>query len=280
MSQPAASKRLRLLEQTLGLELLNRSHGRAQLTSAGNAVVRWGEDVLEAIQDLQLGTQALRADGKTHLRIVASMTVAEYLVPGWINRLRAVDAEISISLAMGNSQHVVETMLHDEADVGFIEGTHAPRLLNSKVVQSDNLVVIAAPTSKWASYKMPMSARELATTPLIMREAGSGTREVLETAMNSLGLSVTSLVELGSTTAIKGAVISGVGPGVLSRLAVEADVRDARLAIVEIDGVSLERTIRVVWSKESALSPAARLLLRQICDLPNDERSFALECLK
>jgi len=74
-------------------------------------------------------------------------------------------------------------------------------------------------------------------------------------------------VELGSTTAIKAAVVSGAGPGVLSRLAIETDVQDGRLVIVEIDGVALERSIRLVWSNERALSPAAKQLMRQLDDV-------------
>jgi len=81
------------------------------------------------------------------------------------------------------------------------------------VVQSDDLVVVVAPSDRWARRRKPLTAPELSATPLVLREAGSGTREVLETSMLSLDLSVTPLVELGSTTAIKAAVASGAGAG-------------------------------------------------------------------
>jgi DNA-binding transcriptional LysR family regulator len=105
-----------------------------------------------------------------------------------------------------------------------------------------------------------------------MREAGSGTREVLEVAMRSLNLTVTPLVELGSTTAIKAAVASGVGVGVLSRLAVESDVHEGRLVVVKIDGLSLERSIRLVWSKGTVLTPAAKRLVRLVENSPGARR--------
>jgi len=264
MSQPAASMRLRSLERSLELQLLDRSHGRAQLTSAGVAVVQWSETVLEATRKLLLGTQALRSDSKTHLRVVASMTVAAYLVPNWLNRLRVSDPDVIVSLQMGNSQHVVEVMLHDNAEIGFVEGPRAPRELASRVVRSDDLVVVVAPSNRWARRRKPLTAPELSATPLVVREAGSGTREVLETALKSRGLTVTPLVELGSTTAIKAAVASDAGPGVLSRLAVAADVTEGRLVVVATQGFSLERSIRMVWSRERPLSPSARRLVRQI----------------
>ena len=103
VSQPAASTRLRSLEHALGLQLLDRSHGHAQLTGEGRAVVGWSEEILEAVRRLTLGTQALRLEGATRLRVAASMTVAEYLIPRWLNALRASDPSISVSLQMGNS---------------------------------------------------------------------------------------------------------------------------------------------------------------------------------
>jgi DNA-binding transcriptional LysR family regulator len=267
ISQPAASMRLRSLERSLGLDLLDRTGGRARLTAAGLAVVRWSEDVLDSMRTLLMGTAAVRSEGSTHLRVVASMTVAEYLVPAWLNRLRVSDPAIVVALQMGNSEHVIEVMKRRGADVGFVEGSHAPPGLRSRVVQKDDLVVVVAPTHPWARRRKPLGAQELAATPLTLREVGSGTREVLETALLDLGLRSTPLVELGSTTAIKAAVASGAGPGVLSRLAIEPDVHDGRLVIVPTTGVALERQIRVVWPKDRALSPLARRLLKQVGEI-------------
>lgn len=266
VSQPAASTRLRALERALGLELLDRSHGRAQLTAQGSAVVEWSEDVLDTMTRLIIGTHALRLEGATRLRVAASMTVAEYLMPRWLSGLRASDPAISVSLQMGNSHHVAETMMRDQADIGFVEGQRAPRELSSRLVCSDDLVVVVVPSSAWARRGHSLSARELSSTPLVLREAGSGTREVLETAMRARGLDVTPLVELGSTTAIKAAVASGLGPGVLSRLAVEADVREGRLVVVGVEDISFTRSIRAVWVKGRSLSPTAKRLLRHVHD--------------
>ncbi len=264
VSQPAASTRLRSLERTLGLQLLDRSHGHAQLTAEGRAVVGWSEEILETMRRLTLGTQALRLEGSTRLRVAASMTVAEYLIPRWLNALRASDPSISVSLQMGNTLHVIEAMTHDEADVGFVEGERAPRDLSSRMVCSDDLVVVVAPSSAWARRSSPLRASELSSTPLVLREPGSGTREVLEAAMRSQGLHVTPLVELGSTTAIKTAVVSGAGPSVLSRLAVETEVREGRLVVVAMEDLTVKRSIRMVWAKGRSLTPSAKRLLRHV----------------
>src|SRR5664280_2709452 len=147
ISQPAASMRLRSLERTLDLELLDRSSGRARLTGAGRAVVQWSEAVLEGMRDLLLGTAAVRSEGRGNLRIAASMTVAEYLVPGWLSRLRASDPDVAVSLQMGNSGHVAETMRVGGADIGFVEGPDDPPDLHTRVVAGDDLVVVLASTT-------------------------------------------------------------------------------------------------------------------------------------
>ena len=264
ISQPAASMRLRSLERTLDLELLDRSAGRARLTVTGLAVVQWSEAVLETMRDLLLGTAAVRSQGRDTLRIAASMTVAEYLVPGWLNRLRGSDADVTVSLEMGNSEHVAELMLRGGADIGFVEGPDDPPDLRTRVVSGDDLVVVVAPSHPWARRRRPLVAADLAATPLVLREAGSGTREVLERALGESGFQPSPLVELASTTAIKASVAAGTGPGVLSRLAVQSEVTDGRLLIVASSGVPLERKIRAIWPSERPLPPAAKRLLRQI----------------
>jgi DNA-binding transcriptional LysR family regulator len=264
ISQPAASMRLRTLERTLGLELLDRSHGRARLTAAGTAVVQWSEVVLEAMRELQLGAQALRVGQSSQLRIAASMTVAEYLIPSWLHRLRTAEPSISVSLQMGNSLQVEEMVHRGDASIGFVEGDRPPRSMSSRIVQSDNLVVVVAANHEWARRKKPLSARELSATPLVLRELGSGTREVLEAAMRARNLDVTPLIELGSTTALKAAVSSGEGAGVLSSLTIESEVRDGQLIVVACSDVPLARSIRVVWSKGRALSSSAKLLMRHV----------------
>lgn len=268
ISQPAASMRLRGLERTLKVQLLDRSQGRAQLTPAGVAVVQWAGGVLEQARELVLATRALDVEGQTQLRIVASMTVAEYLVPGWLHQLRRSDPDVIVSLEMGNSHHVVQVIENGGADLGFVEGVSAPASLSSSVVQSDDLVVVVPPSHAWARRRRPLRADELAATPVVVRERGSGTREVLDDALRSRGLVVNAGVELGSTTAIKSAVSSGEGPAVLSKLAVDREVREGRLVVVSLADLTLERRLRVVWSKSTALRPSARRLIRIMSTAP------------
>ncbi|TAN29655.1 MAG: LysR family transcriptional regulator [Actinomycetota bacterium] len=266
VSQPAASMRLRSLEKVLGLTLLDRSRGRARLTPAGIAVVEWSNQILEGVADLMRGTQALRQQGQTSLRLAASMTVSEYLVPLWLSKLGSAGADISVSLQVGNSEHIIEIIRAHKADIGFVEGWRVAPEFSHSVVCSDDLVVIVAPDHPWANRKKIVTARELAATPLIVREIGSGTREILDKALEAQGLKTMPMVELGSNTAIRAMVSSGVAPGVLSRLVTNAEVESGRLVIVKTQGIALDRSIRAIWSKSAAMNKLARSFLKLVAD--------------
>lgn len=266
ISQPAASMRLRALEATLGVVLLDRSRGRATLTQSGVAVVEWGEEVLNAVQSLVVGATAIRNRSRSRLRILSSMTVAEYLIPTWLHRFHTLEATTAVSLVMGNSEMVIGGLERNEADLGFIEGHSVPRALRSQVVLEDALVVVVPPGHPWARRRRPLSAQELGSSPLVVREEGSGTREVLEEALRRHKVAMDSLVERPSTTAIKAAVSAGSGPGVLSRLAVQTDVAEGRLVEVPCVDIALERSIRAVWPSNREPSAAAKRFLRVIDD--------------
>ena len=279
ISQPAASTRLRALEGTLGVELLHRSSGGAQLTPAGRVVVGWSEQVLGDVRSLLTATAALRRERRTSVHVAASMTVAEYLAPEWLMRVATIDPDLRVAtidpdlhvaLDMANSEQVAELVRVGRVDLGFVEGASKLVGLRSQVLLDDELVLVVAAHHPWASRRRGVTPAELAATPQVVREAGSGTREVLEGWLEARGLAVTALVELGSTTAIKRAVESGAAPAVLSRLAVSGDVRDGRLVAVPIVGGGPTRTIRALWSATSPLSPAAKRVLSQIHDATSE----------
>jgi DNA-binding transcriptional LysR family regulator len=260
ITQPAASMRLRSLERVLGLQLLQRVRTGSELTPAGLATVEWAGAVLGDMRALLAGVSALRRDRRSHLRVAASMTVAEYLVPGWLRQLGVALPEVSVSLEMGNSAHVARLVASGEAELGFVEGQDRPPSLRARDVRADELVVVVGADHRWARLRRPLSASELAATPLLMREPGSGTRDVLTAELAKLGLEATVLMELASTTAIKAAAMSATGPAVLSMLAVESEVRSGYLVVVPCAGVSLDRTIRAVWARARPLSAAATRL--------------------
>ncbi|HTX01381.1 MAG TPA: LysR family transcriptional regulator, partial [Acidimicrobiales bacterium] len=132
ITQPAVSMRLRSLEASLGLQLLERGPNGSRLTTAGAATVEWAGAVLSGMEALLAGAAALRASERSQLRLASSLTVAEYLVPGWLQRLSAAMPLVRVSLEMGNTAHVVELVLSGAVELGFVEGLRPPGGLRSR----------------------------------------------------------------------------------------------------------------------------------------------------
>jgi molybdate transport repressor ModE-like protein len=256
ISQPAASARIRQLEALVGVALVDRSPRGSKLTHAGELVAGWARPVIDAAGDLEAGIAALRAERDTHLRVSASLTVAEYLLPKWLAALRIADPETSVSLTSGNSADVVAEVLAGTAELGFIEGPDLPDGLHAHTVGRDELLLVVAPDHPWARRKRETTPAELAAARLISREPGSGTRRALELALRPLTLA-DPLVELSSTTAIKAAVSEGIGPAVLSARTVALELAAGTLVGVEVAGVDLGRRLRVVWRAGRTLRGAA-----------------------
>ncbi|MFD7445006.1 LysR family transcriptional regulator [Streptomyces sp. NPDC059909] len=261
ITQPAASSRIRSMERQLGVALLERSPRGSRLTDAGALVTDWARRIVEAAEAFDAGAQALRGRRDSRLRVAASMTIAEYLLPGWLIALREGRPGTAVSLLAGNSAAVAERLLRDEADLGFVEGLAVPAGLDGVVVGHDRLVVVAAPGHAWARRRTPLPPQELAATSLVLRERGSGTRQVLDSSLEAYGGLAEPLLELASTTAVKAAAVSGAGPAVLSELAVTEELASRRLVRVPVEGAPLRRDLRAVWPAGHRPAGPARDLL-------------------
>jgi DNA-binding transcriptional LysR family regulator len=261
MSQPAVSQRMTQLERALGITLLRRSRTGTTLTPAGEEVAAMARRVLSEMSTLMAGVSALAAEQGARLRVAASLTVAEYLLPGWLGALHRESPDVVLSVAVSNSTQVLAQVRDGSADVGFVEGNQArPDGLDEATVRSDCLVVVVHPGHPWAHRPGPVTGTELAAADLIVREHGSGTRQVLDMALSSWG-GTHSWLELGSTATILAAARRGEGPAVLSALAIAEDVDGGRLVPVRTEGVDLSRSLRAVWPSERPLVPLAQRLL-------------------
>ncbi|MFD3605362.1 LysR family transcriptional regulator [Streptomyces sp. NPDC058656] len=258
ITQPAASSRIRSMERQLGVALVDRSPTGSRLTDAGALVTDWARRVVEVAEAFDAGAQALRDRRDSRLRVAASMTIAEYLLPGWLLALRAQRPDTAVSLIAGNSTVVAERVLSGEADLGFVEGVSVACGLDSVVIAHDRLIVVTAPGHPWARRRRALDAGELAGAPLILREEGSGTRQVLDAALGGLAR---PLIELSSTTAVKASAASGAGPAVLSELALGEELSARRLVEIPVEGVRLSRDLRAVWPVGHRPTGPARDLL-------------------
>ncbi len=261
ISQPAVSARIQRMERLVGLALVERTARGSALTPAGALLAAWGRDVLSAAAVLDAGITSLRGSRDRRLRVAASLTVAEHLLPRWLVSLAAGHPETAVSLAAVNTAEVVRQVLQGEADLGFVEGPGMPAGVNGRIVATDQLLVVVPRGHPWSKRRRPVTAAELAATRLVHREPASGTRTTLENALASYAPLATPLLELSSTSAVRSAVNAGAGPAVISSLAVRDDLSSGRLVQVEVEGVDLTRALRAIWPAGQRPAGPARDLL-------------------
>lgn len=263
LAQPSVSTGLRRLERQTGLTLVTRATSGTRLTPSGTGLLGRARDVLAASDALEREVHALRSAQQGRVRVAASLSVAEYLVPGWLATLPAGAAVVDLVVA--NSRDVADAVLHGRADLGFVEGPDVADGLHARSVGDDELVVVVAPGHPWARRRRPVTAAELAGAPLAVREAGSGTRAVLEQALVAAGHPLAgSPAQLGSTSAVKNVVRGGAAAAVLSRLTVADEVARGDLVRVAVEGVDLRRTLRMVWARSRRPTPSARELAAHV----------------
>jgi len=262
VSQPTASAGLRDLERRLGLDLLVRGPRGAQLTETGRVVAAWAREVVDASDRFEQSVASLHVHARERLRVAASMTIAEYLAPRWLAVLARQGAarQPDVELVVRNSREVMDLVLAGDADVGFVEGPGVRHGLRHRTVAHDELVAVVAPDHPWARRRSVGVATLLAGS-LVVREAGSGTREVFEGALQRAGQRLPEhLPSLGSTAAVKTAVLAGGSVAVLSALAVADDLARGTLVRVPVVGLDLSRRLRVVWKDGAPMPTVARRL--------------------
>ncbi|GAA1617313.1 MULTISPECIES: LysR family transcriptional regulator [Brevibacterium] len=260
IAQPNASRSLTGLERELGVPLLTRSPRGTELTAEGQAVAEWAAQVIDAYSALNAGTRAIQEARAGNVRVCASLTVAEYLLPSYLATFTSAHPGIDVGLGVENSAAVVAEVRAQRCDIGLVESVSLPPGFPAAVIGHDRLMIAAAP-SYGQTWTEPITAEALAGIPLLVREVGSGTREVIDTALAEFG-GATIAGEYRSNSALRVAAATGVAPVVLSDLALRDDFRAMRLAPLPVaDDVDLDRALHALWSPKRRLSQGARALL-------------------
>lgn len=256
ISQPAASGRMRQLERQVGTRLLDRSPSGSTPTETGVLVEAWARSILEAAHALRAGLEAVAGAERGHLHVAASFTLAEYLVPGWIGIMRRRLPDVVVELDVENSEHVEAAVRAGDVEIGFVESPGPWPKLEVRAVGGDRLAVVVQAGHPWAEIGR-VAAAELVTVPLVLREAGSGTRQILDRALARAEIGqAEAALEAGSTASILSAVRTSGIPGVVSRLAAAGP----GLVAVEIEGADVERSFAAIRRPGPVSGAAAALL--------------------
>jgi len=261
LTQPAVSQQIKALEAELGVVLFDRSGSQVQLTPAGGALLKYADESSRLLHEARHAVAAFSGTQSGVLTLGASTTVAQYVLPRLLSEFCASHPRVHPTLISGNTEQIVAAVEEEKIALGFIEGPPRSRDLTVTPFLEDELVLLVAAAHEWAEQSN-IALEDLASAPLLMRERGSGTRHIVELALERHHIRRGSLnvaMELDSTEAIKSAVEAGFGAGFVSRWAI---AKDARLGpgfrIVEIKGIRFRRHFLVVSPKGPELSgPAA-----------------------
>jgi DNA-binding transcriptional LysR family regulator len=251
MTQPAVTFQIRQLEEYFNTRLFDRAHGRIALTSAGQLALDYAERILSLSSELDTRMKEISGQVAGPLLIGASTTIAEFLLPQILGEFKSRYPAVVPRLFVANSEAVQGRIAERTLDLGFIEGeSHLPSLVTD-VCCDDELQVVCAPSHPLAKLKS-IAPKALTEHGYVSREAGSGTREVIDHYLHKAGVQPDALqvvMELGSPEALKGLVATGLGFTIMSRAIAALEVRLGRLVQIPL-APKLTRHLSVVYAKE------------------------------
>ena len=243
ITQPAVSRHIGELEARYGMPLFTRGTSGVVLTKAGGLLLSHAEGLLSAYQKMDYDMELLSQTSQGRLSIGASTTIAMYLLPPVLASFMELSGGVEVSMLSGNSENVEQWLRDGTVDIGFVENASRRPWLHYEPLMADELVLVAGTQGRYGTLES-VTPEELRGLPLVLREKGSGTREIIERALSRCGIRVEDLnvvIELSSTEAIKSFVRSSDTLAIVSVIALHRELADSSLRIVDIDGIDMPR---------------------------------------
>lgn len=256
LTQSAVTKRLQALERRAGVQLFQRGRFGVRATPAGRLLYPEAKQALAALQHAQDVLAAHRDIAERALRLAASHTIGEYLLPGWLASFRLLQPEMRAQVQIATSSGALDAVRHNEAQIGFVEGLDNLDEFDILTVHRDTIVIVVADGHRWAKRRA-IAAADLAAEPYFTREAGSGIRAVVDDALSRVGIALAPALEAASLQSVKRALASG-GFSLLSPLAIEAEERGGTLRAIALKDVDLSRELHAVHGRSTRLTGLAR----------------------
>jgi len=257
ISQPAISKGVRDFELQVGCRLLDRNSKGVRPTREGQALVRHADALFAAERAAEDELLALRNLDQGSLRVGASTTIATYLISDYLGPFHQAHPGIELHLVSANTRDIADLMIANEIEIALVEGPVEDDDLMSEAWRTDVMSLIVGPQHPFASSSEPIAPASLRDELLIVREPGSGTREVVAQALAAQRIEPARTLEIGSTEAIKQAVAAGIGVAIVSAMAIVDQVKLGRLKVIPLEGMHIERTLWQLKSPGRIDIPAA-----------------------
>jgi DNA-binding transcriptional LysR family regulator len=265
ITQPAITKHINELEKQIRHPLFIRHGNSISLTSEGELLLRYSRKIMSLYYEFDDELNSLQKHQSGHLRIGASTTIAQYILPRILAELKKSYPDVEYTLINDNSERIEQLLTGSKIDIGMIEGNTTLPQLHYEPFVNDEIVLVTGVNNK--KLKQPeISTEVVKTLPLVIREAGSGTLKIVEQALEKHQIKRKDLkveMQLGSTESIKQYLIHSQASAFLSIHSVVEELTSHKLKVIEIKGCTINRTFKFV----SQHGQHARLmnLFKQYC---------------
>ncbi|MEE6451367.1 LysR family transcriptional regulator [Gottfriedia acidiceleris] len=248
MTQPSVSQQIQLLEKQIGAKLLIRTNKYVQLTKAGEIVYLHAKEITSLYKRMSTLVNDLMNEASGHLKIGASYTFGEYVLPQILAEMKRLFPNVIPSVQIGNTREIVQAALSYQIDIGIVEGEATHTNLNIQPFANDEMYIIAGTKSEIFAIEA-VTLNQIENETWIVREEGSGTREATERLFELLKIRPKNIIEFGSTQLIKEAVEAGMGITYLSELAIKKEKQLNTIDYLKVEGTPIQRNFSIITDK-------------------------------
>ncbi|MDD3077819.1 MAG: LysR family transcriptional regulator [Paludibacter sp.] len=248
ITQPAVSKHIQELETYFKIKLFNRNGNKINLTPAGEILLQYTGQIFNLYNSLEFELSTLKHEHSGNLRIGASTTIAQYVLPPLLASFHKKFDNIKVSLAINNTEQIEQALQNNDIDLGLIEGQSKNALFKYTEFIKDEIVLVAVANHALAK-KQSISLKELPEIPLLLREPGSGTLEVIVHALKTADIKLSDLrmdMQLGSTESIKSYIMNSNCMAFVSIYSVLKELKNNELTVVDVRGLNIERKFHFI----------------------------------
>ena len=270
ITQPAISKHIQELEEKYKIKLFDRTGNKIALTQAGQVLLTYTNQIFEIYRDIDFDMSSLINQQRGLLRIGASTTISQYIIPPLLARFHQKLKDITVNLRNGNTEQIENALMNKEIEIGIVEGQSKNKSIKYLPFLKDELVLVC-------NSKNPLIAKkeiirdDLLDMSFLMREQGSGTLEVIEYALKPFEISLSQLnieMELGSTESIKSYLMHSDCVAFVSIHAIEKELKNQELVILDIHNLIIERNFYII-SLQGKTDPLSELFIKNISNYYN-----------
>ena len=267
MTQPAVSLAIKELEQYYGVHLFDRIGRRLKITDAGQHFLQYAIHISDLFSDMETGLRDW--DSKGILRIGATITIGSQFLPNYVKAFSELCPELDVRVTVEQSERLEQKILANELDCALIEGIAHDSNIVSEAYMEDHLSVICGTDKGWTQGQV-ISIEDFQRQRFLLREKGSGTREVFNRVVEQAGIHVTPVWEAMSTTALVNAAINGLGIAVLPHRMILPALRQGLIYTVKVEGLSFSRNFHIIHHKDKFLTASAKKFIALCKDYESD----------